>query len=194
MTATDKYESLLELCKARHSCRAFSSSPVAREDIDKVLNLAAASPYASGTKSWEIMVVSDLEKIKAMALAVRKRCAELGERSRDDFRKEFLDYSRFFTSFETAPVLLIPAFRDRRSLSLELPGQGLESFERENSVKSISCVSMLVLLAAESLGLGACYMTGPLLAAEELGKLAGLRPGREPGALIPLGYKEQNNG
>ena len=50
-------------------------------------------------------------------------------------------------------------------------------------------VERLRRLGDESLGLGACYMTGPLLAARELAKLAGLKPGREPGALIPLGYK-----
>jgi nitroreductase len=47
---------------------------------------------------------------------------------------------------------------------------------------------MLILLAAESLGLGACYMTGPLIAGEELAQITGLSAGQEIGAIIPIGY------
>lgn len=189
MTQASDYENLLRVCRSRKSCRSFSARPVARECLDKIVELAATSPYASGSKTWEIEVITDREKITALAAAVRRRCGELGNKVDPDFRKEFLEYSRSFTAFETAPAVLIPAFKDRRTISLALPGQGLESFERDNSVKSISCVSMLALLAAESLGLAACYMTGPLLAGGEIAKIAGLRPGREPGALIPVGYK-----
>lgn len=189
MTQASEYENLLRICRSRKSCRSFSARPVARECVDKILELAATSPYASGSKAWEIAVITDREKIKALAETVRRRCAELSDNADPDFRKEFMDYSRSFSGFETAPALLIPAFKDRRTISLALPGRGLESYERDNSVKSISCVSMLVLLAAESLGLAACYMTGPLLAGGEVAKIAGLRPGREPGALIPIGYK-----
>jgi nitroreductase len=184
------YEELMKLCSARHSCRSFDTRPVSAEDVQRVVKAAAAAPFASGSKSWEIAVVDRSAVIKEMAAAVRRRSGELAAKMKNEDRKEFLDYSRFFTAFETAPVVLVPAFKDRRTLSLLLPGEGLEAFERENSVKSISCACMLALLAAESLGLGACYMTGPLLAAKDLGRLAGLKPGREPGALIPLGYRE----
>ncbi len=64
----------------------------------------------------------------------------------------------------------------------------LRQWERDNFTKSISCVVMLVLLAAESLGLGACYMTGPLIAEKEIGKIINIKKGRNIGAIIPLGY------
>ena len=188
---SEAYDSLLKLCEARHSCRAFSPKPVPPDDVARVVKAASLAPFASGSKSWEIVVVEKQEVIKEMAAAVRRRCAELAGKLNPEDKAEFLSYSRFFTAFESAPAILVPAFKDRRALSLLLPGEGLDSFERENSVKSISCACLLALLAAESLGLGACYMTGPLLAAGELAKLAGLKPGREPGALIPLGYKKE---
>ena len=190
MTGTPEYEKLLKLCRARRSSRAFAAKPVSRADVERIIALAAASPYASGAKSWEILAVDDGAKIKAMAQAVKDRCAALAAGLDGEYKKEFEAYSRSFSAFESAPVVLLPAFRDRRTLSLLLDRPDLAAYERENSVKSISCAAMLVLLAAESLGLAACYMTGPLLAAEEIGKIAGLRPGREPGAVIPVGYRE----
>lgn len=186
---SEAYKNLLKLCESRHSCRSFAKRPVAREDVARVVKAASLSPFASGSKSWEIVVVDKAEIIKEMAAAVRRRSEELAAKMDSDDKAVFLTYSRFFTAFETAPVVLVPSFKDRRGVALMLPDEGLEAFERENSVKSISCACMIALLAAESLGLGACYMTGPLLAAAEIAKLAGLKPGREPGALIPLGYK-----
>lgn len=186
----ERYDNLLKLCQSRRSCRKFSSRAVTPEDVGRVVKAASLAPFASGSKSWEIAVVDNAAVIKEMAAAVRRRSEELAAKMKDEDGKEFLAYSRFFGAFETAPVVLVPAFKDRRTLSLLLPGEGLETFERENSVKSISCACLLALLAAESLGLGACYMTGPLLAAKAVARLAGLKPGREAGAVIPLGYKE----
>lgn len=62
-------------------------------------------------------------------------------------------------------------------------------WERDNLTKSLSCVSMMILLAAESLGLGSCCMTGPLLAAEEIATFTGIPSGSILGAIIPVGHK-----
>lgn len=94
--------------------------------------------------------------------------------------------------FREAPLLIIPYFKVTpvmKSLLRESITESLLQWERDNSVKSISCVSMLILLAAESLGLGACYMTGPLIAEREISEILNIPPGRETGAIIPIGYK-----
>jgi nitroreductase len=62
---------------------------------------------------------------------------------------------------------------------VENPGDAVQRWERDNFVKSISCVAILVLLAAESLGLGACLMTGPLGAEEELARRIGVKENRK---------------
>jgi nitroreductase len=48
---------------------------------------------------------------------------------------------------------------------------------------------MLILLAAESLGLAACYMTGPLLAQTEIAHLLNVKRGRDVAAVIPVGFR-----
>jgi nitroreductase len=68
------------------------------------------------------------------------------------------------------------------------PPESILRLESENFVKSISCVTMLILLAAQSLGLASCFMTGALIAEEELGRLVKVKPGYRIGAVIPLGY------
>ena len=64
----------------------------------------------------------------------------------------------------------------------------MSDWEKDNFVKSISCVAMLVLLAAESLGLGSCYMTGPLIAEKQIKEFLGIQENKVIGALLPIGF------
>ncbi len=192
-----QYEALKSVAQARKSCRAFSEKPLPQALIQKVVDVAMLSPYASGRKNWAIRTISDSAVISDAANLVQAHCETLSSDIREDMRDAFKSYAENFVAFKTAPVLLLTEFRVMPALSLMTGGNpGIVRWERENFIKSISCVSMLILLAAESLQLGACCMTGPLLAHDGLARLFKVRESREIGALIALGYKSQesNNG
>jgi nitroreductase len=200
---TALYESLKTLCERRRSVRSFDPRDVSPGDIEKIKAIAYTSPYASGRRNWELMAVTDREKIGEIAGLVRARVEQLEMRVREDLRESFSGYAVNFTAFESAPVLIIPTFRISPGLSVMLSSApnvfraggdmdmdidiDIVQWERDNYVKSISCAAMLVLLAAESLGLGGCYMTGPLIAEKEIAKLIHVKKGRSIGAIIPIG-------
>lgn len=205
------YRQLLEIAQRRRSRRAFLDVPVSDETIENILAVAATSPYASGKQNWEITVLRDRETLTRMAEAVAGRCLSIARQVDQDYVDGFREYASNFLFFEHAPAVLVLSYRMQKSLSLMLrPEQGsvvrdtvtampdggaalaaeIAVWERDSYVKSISCVAMLVLLAAESLGLGACYMTGPLIAEKELASLLGLKKGRSIGAIIPIGYHD----
>jgi nitroreductase len=158
-----------------------------------MLAAAATSPYAAGRHDWRVEVVDDPETIAGMADQVREKAAALSGRMRRDHSESFGEYARFFTIFQSAPLVLVPVFRCPPALSLMVdePDTAVMRLERESYVKSISCVAMLVLLAAEALGLGGCFMTGPLIAEEELARLLKIGSGSSIAALIPVGYPEE---
>ena len=185
-----RYYELLALCQRRHSTRAFLDQPLTAEQINKIKSVAMTSPYASGKKNWEIIVITEKDTIAQMAQAVDTRVNIIATEIHQDYSDGFRNYAKNFVTFAAAPALFIPAYRSKPLLSMMLNNNNneIEIFERDNYVKSISCVSMLVLLAAESLGLGACYMTGPLLAEKSLSPFINLKPGYSIGALIPVGY------
>lgn len=185
------YEALLKICQSRRSTRVFDERSVPEKIIEKIKKVAYTSPYASGKKNWEIMAVTDKGLLSKMKKVTEKRTIEIQDKIRPDMRNQFAAYAQNFTFFASAPAVFILTFRVAQSLSLMTPepDEKIVKWERDNYVKSISCVAMLVLLAAESLGLGACYMTGPLIAERELGELIKIPVGRSIGALIPIGYK-----
>ncbi len=184
------YNNLKRICERRKSIRNFTDKKIPKEYIEKILEIAYMSPYASGRKNWELIVIENRDLIQKLADVVEKRANEIKELIRSDFKENYANYAKNFTFFKSAPVLIVPSFRISSSLSLMLDksNDDILHLEQDNYVKSISCVVMLILLAAESLGLGSCYMTGPLIAEREIVKLIPIKNGRNIGAIIPIGY------
>lgn len=192
------YAALLSLCQARYSVREFESDPVSQADIERILAVAKTAPYASGKKSWEIVVITDSAVRQQMVEAVRLKSAQIAADIPEELRLDYTNYAENFHAFESAPAILVPTFRVSPSLSLmcHTADQLIQQWEHDNYVKSIACVSMLTLLAAQSLGLSGCMMTGPLLAADTLSTIIGAKRGRSLAAIIPIGYpkKESHSG
>jgi nitroreductase len=184
------HAALAELCARRHSVRRFLRRRVPRRLTAAIKAIAATAPYAAGRRHWDLLVVDDPGAITALAEAVRQARQELLPAARADLREVLADYTAGFDLFAAAPVLIVPVFRATHALAAVLPrpAAGVRRLEQDNDVKSISCVAMLVLLAAESLGLGACYMTGPLIAHAALRRQLGLPRGWRVGAVIPVGF------
>lgn len=189
----NRYEILKSICQARKSIRRFSDGELPEESIQKIIEIARTAPYASGLKNWNIQVVKSKEVISQMAECIKRNADKMSLLVKENLRQDFLNYSKNFTFFGNAPVIFILTFRVSPVIKAMM-GDNAEAavlqWERDNFTKSISCVAMLVLLAAESLGYGACYMTGPLIAQNEIMILLDSKPGREIGAIIPVGFKE----
>jgi len=190
MTTPAAFAALKILCQHRHSVRCFSNKPLTDDQITAIREIAQTAPYASGKKNWELLAITDRALISDLADIVDDANRLLAERVREDFSEMFLEYARNFAAFRSAPALFVPVFKVQHSLSLMLDAENREitRWERDNYVKSIAGVTMLIQLAVESLGLGACCMTGPILAETEITRRIGAKPGFEIGAVIPVGY------
>lgn len=189
----DAYESFFSLCERRRSYRQFNPKDSLTEtEVQQILDLAAHSPFASGRKNWKIAVVTQKDVIENLAQAVRQEAEALSEKMEEESSRFFLNYAKSFTFFKDAPALFIPYCRESatmKSLLRENASPEILQWERDNLTKSLSCVTMLILLAAETLDLGACYMTGPLLAGKTLNAVLKLPENVHLGAIVPVGHK-----
>lgn len=187
------YRSLKIVCEKRKSLRDFANRAVSLEDIEKIKDIAVTAPYTSGRKNWEIMVVNDRATIQKMADIVKVNSDELRRQLKEDFSDEYQSYADYFVIFEKAPVLFIPLFRLGVGLPymLKNPDDSIRQWERDSYVKSIAGVALLVVLAAESLGLGSCYMTGPLFAEQDIKKFLNIQDDKHIGAIVPVGYANE---
>lgn len=61
---------LIDLIKARRSCRAFKAEPVAESDVKTILDCALAAPSGMGRQTWQFTAITDRAKIQKLAKAV----------------------------------------------------------------------------------------------------------------------------
>lgn len=149
---------ILQTMARRRSIRAFRDDPVPREALVQILEAARAAPSAGNRQARDIIVVRDR--------AVKKNLAEsaLGQ--------EFVEEAPIDLVFCTNPKRSVQRYGDRgRNLYCIL--------DTAASVEN-------ALLAAHSLGLGACWVGA--YHDDRVAKALSLPPEMRPIAIVPLGY------
>jgi nitroreductase len=123
-----------------------------------------------------------------MAQAVAKKIDEIlswPEAKGQEARIEA--YRPLYTFFDQAPVVIAVFGCDVSSLIGGIFTQRGLKRRVSSAQQSVAAAIENLLLAAQALGYGACWMTGPLIAAEELESLINLGNPWYLVALVPIG-------
>jgi len=178
---------LLALLRTRRSVRRFRAEPVSEEEIAALVEAAASAPSAGNRQAYRLLVVASRPRIDAMAAAVREEVARLRAGVRADVAPEADAYLGSFLHFAGAPVVVAPIHRRGPDL-LEAAGATPRGSRADaDALSSVSAAIENLLLCAHALGLGACWMTGPLVAAEALAGILEVPKGWALSALVPVG-------
>lgn len=171
---------LLDLLKARASCRRYQSKPIAPEIIDYMLECARLSPAGGNKQPWKFGVVTDRERIRLLAGAasvnfnqswvetaplVIALCTELHDEPRGS-----IQLNRFSAQREKVAAL------DRDLYAI------LEMEEHQTKIPGEHMV-----LAALEYGIQSCWISS--LDCERAGEILGLE-GYLVSNLITFGYPE----
>jgi nitroreductase len=171
----------VDLVKNRRSVRKYKSDPVAKEDILKILDAANWAPSAMNWQPWEFIVVSG-EWMKRLGDSYREVVKGFSESlyKKDDSKiisgEEFIKFAAVYGGAPLAVIVLAKANED--------PGV------RKANLESASAAMQNLILAAADLGLGTCWMTGPLKDEKNLRRILGVPEDREIVAITPLGYPD----
>jgi nitroreductase len=192
------FEIIGRIMRERRSVRRYKPDAPPDELVERVLAAATTAPSASNKQPWRFFVVKNPERIREAAAAVRTEVDAVAEHVPADSEEAFRAYGDYFTRFESAPVLVVPAHRGQRVLSHLVDDAiaperraRIVAMERDSGLVSTSLAIMNLLLAAHASGLGASAMTGPLLAEHRLQELFGIPASWGIAALIPIGFSDE---
>jgi len=171
---------MYEAIRSRRAVRQYRPDPVRKEDILTIIDAANRAPSAMNLQQWEFVVVTGKETILEMGASYRAIVEEFtrtwdpspmrGSLSREEF-------IRFAESYGGAPVVIV-------ALTDAADNDDL----RRANLESASAAMENLLLAATTLGLGTCWMTGPLRDEKALRRILAIPDDREFVAVTPLGY------
>lgn len=183
---------IIEVIKNRRSIRSFTSEPVLEEDIKKIIEAAIWAPSGGDSQPWEFLVIKNESKKKELVKIIKEEIEKIAEEEiKDENEKRIMKtYSKYFTFFHKAPVVIVVYGKEERSKFMEI----INKYRSEDkALKSTSFVQSMaasienMLLRAESLGYGTCWMTGPLLIENELKKVLGIEEQKTIVAIVPMG-------
>jgi nitroreductase len=191
---TAAFQSLLKLMENRRSIRRFQQRPVPRQVVEMLMEAARWAPSAGNRQNFRFLAVVRVAIIEALADAVREQISRVRQLVREDYGEPVAQYAGNFLHFSRAPLLIVPIHRQGPNLLNALCNQEVvpEKDTCPESCCSVSAAIMNLLLAAHALGLGTCWMSGPLIAQKSMTKILEVPPGWAISALIPTGYPDES--
>jgi nitroreductase len=158
-----------------------------------MIEAASWAPSASNRQDWEFTIVTSPATKKRMEDRVRSCWKSILDRSETGVIKdELARYSRNFDWFSEAPVLIVISAKRPEAFLSNLLGEAAEAVA--GTEVSAAMAALNLMLAAHSLGIGSCCITGPLAAQEALRELLGLSRRRKIVCLVALGYPAEQPG
>jgi nitroreductase len=187
-TNLDAYQALLALMRGRRSIRRFRAEGLPPGTLDLLMEAARSAPSASNRQPFRVVAVEHPDTRARMAQLVREAVADIVARQPEAERAPVAAYAADFSCFEHAPLVLAVYHLSSSALAERV---GLPHSADVGAISSASAAIMSLLLAVDALGLGACWMTGPLVAAPALEKLLEVPTGWQLCAVIPIGVPDE---
>lgn len=172
--------SLLQLISKRQSIRKYSSREIPMEDLQKILEAAGQAPSAKNIQNWHFVVVTNPEKIAALADAVENKNKSLADQLQDEkLKNSFTKFLRFGTFFKHAPAVIFAYAKDNYEPTglpvLQTIGADENAIQSliatHPAMQSLGAAIQNLTLSATALGYGTCWMTSANYAATEISEL-----------------------
>jgi FMN reductase [NAD(P)H] len=163
----------IELLHKRASCRDFQDKKIPKETLDHILRAAVHAPSAGNLQSFSIIKITKQEtKEKLMKL-----CAN----------------QRFIAEAPVCLVICVDERRNKRWAELDVaPFVNTKcNFWFLMDFQLTGIIGQSICMAADSLGLGTCYVGNATAMAGPIAELLELPEGVFVGALISIGYPRE---
>ena len=165
----------LKMIKQRRSIRSFKDEQIKDEELQAVLEAGMYAPNA-GDQAWHFTVVQNKELLDRLNLAAKEAAKQM-----DMEHLRQLGSNEKFNCLYSAPTLIIVSGNEQSPVPLDA---------------DCAAATQNLLLAAESIGLGSCWIFFVLLAfyssqGPELRKALKIPEGYKPYDSAVLGYKKE---
>ena len=165
---------LNETITKRASVRNFTDEDVSIDDLKEMVRRAGLAPSINNSQPWKFYAITNQNILQAMAKAVQMKIDELfpDVSGKDANIKATINI--FSTIFVKAPAVIAVATSSYEALSDKLLSNSNLTHDDLNvlrlypDIQSIGASVQSLLLSAVDLGYGACWLSGMLVARDEL--------------------------
>ncbi len=160
--------------ETRASVRHYTDDPVPEADLREMVRLAGLAPSANNSQPWHFIAITNRALLASMAESVHQKVQTILPETDEPSRQVKAQVDWFSTFFGGAPAVVAVAIGPYEAIvDRALAGTGLTHDEMNAmrgypDVQSLGAGIQNLVLAAVDLGYGACWLSGPLIARDEL--------------------------
>jgi F420 biosynthesis protein FbiB-like protein len=148
------------------------------------LEAAGWAPSAHNAQPWRFIVLADQQVKRGLAKAMAEAWA--ADMAKDGVSIEPEKVRLRVERFSDAPALVLACFC--MDGMIRFPDAERGGLERDLALQSLAASLQNLLLAAHSLGLGACWFCAPSFCKQTVREALEIPNDAEPQALVALGY------
>jgi len=192
---------LEQAIRGRRSIRKYQDKEVPLELVLKAVELASWAPNNGNFQAWQFVVVRDRDMINRIADVVQAKVDMIAAwPEAEDFRETMNRHQAKAAFFRHAPILIavgMGGYQGPADKVLRLREQCddcdcQEMIKNRKEIASraqtVAAATMLLELACHSLGLGSCWLAGPMLARREITEMLGVAEGVQLFNLVSVGW------
>lgn len=173
---------VLACIEERSTTRAFSDRPVTPEERHAILHAASRAPSAGAMMFYSMISIDDPD--------LRRRVCDVCDAQHFMYKAPFwllfvVDNRKWLDLYQHVDCYGNPELAQFAEHSRRKPGLGDLLLSCEDAM----CAAQTAVIAAESMGIGSCYIGDVIEHGEELESALGLPPATVPLALVVFGHK-----
>ena len=186
---------LQQTIEKRASIRSFKDEQIPLEDLKHLVRMGGQAPSVNNYQPWKFYVITNREKLRQMAYKVRQRIEELPANQSIASRNIKSQVEWFATFFEDAPALIALSMEEYESVlekGVTMSHKDINILRNYPDIQSAGAAIQNVLLAAVDKGYGACWLSAPLMAKEDLEKIIGIGEPHHLMAFVAVGVPSKD--
>ncbi len=168
----------------RRSIRKFAPDAIPPECLKEMVRIAGQAPSVANSQPWRFVAVTDKNLLKAMAEEVRKKTDQIIPHD-SPVRTKVEWFSTFFVDAPAVIVVLKSPYK--AMIDESLPHDEVNAMRGFPDIQSIGAAIQNLLLAAVDMGFGACWLSGALIAKDELESLLDIDEPWSIAAMVAVG-------
>ncbi len=178
----------------RASVRTFRNEEVSLADLKEMVRLASLAPSANNYQPWKFIIVRNKEILNKLAMKVSARIAELPENQSKASKNVKSQVEWFATFFKDAPALVALAMEDYETVlekGVTISHDEINRMRNYPDIQSAGACIQNLLLAAVDLGYGACWLSAPMIAKQDIEPLLKIKEPHHLIAFVAIGKPDR---
>jgi nitroreductase len=185
---------LKQAIENRTSVRTFKSEEVPLKDLKEMVRLASLAPSANNYQPWKFIIIRNKQILDRLAMKVSAKIAELPENQSKASKNVKSQVEWFATFFQDAPALVALAMEEYETVlekGVTVSHEEINRMRNYPDIQSAGACIQNMLLAAVDLGYGACWLSAPMIAKQDIETLLKVKEGFHLIAFVAIGKPDR---